>query len=247
MTTMTLRAQWTHAGPIVAAGRQLRADHIALAVLAALVALDLLFIGIHTWRGIVKEGGADPGVFADPRFSLLRDRGYAEIFDYLKFACVAAVLARLWQQHRQPIYLALALVFLAALADDLFQIHELGGRWLLVEVGRDTPLGIHVRDVGEIATWALLGAVAVAGLRLAWLASRPADNRVGLLFIGCLVLLALFGIGVDLLHALAPSRRLDGLFGIVEDGGEMLVLSLAVALAVFVARVGGPPPRRPTA
>lgn len=213
-------------------------DRLVLGVLVVLMGLDAVFIGIHVYRGVLKDGGAALGLLADSRFSLLKDRGYAEIFNYLKAMAAVALLVAVSLRRRQPIYVALAAILAAALIDDSMQVHEAGGYVLLDWVGRDTPLGIHVRDLGELATWALLGIAALVALIAGWRRSPDDDNRVALLFIGCLALLAAFGIGVDLLHALAPTRALDGVFGTLEDGGELLVWSLTTAVALVVFRHG---------
>jgi hypothetical protein len=59
--------------------------------------------------------------------------------------------------------------------------------------------------------------------------------------------LAVFSVGVDLLHALVKPRRwaAEVALGTLEDGGEMLVLTLAAAYAVGLARWGAAAGRRP--
>jgi uncharacterized protein with GYD domain len=45
-----------------------------------------------------------------------------------------------------------------------------------------------------------------------------------------LAALAAFGVGVDLIHEMLPRGRWYDVVGIVEDGGEMVVMSFIVAL-----------------
>ena len=151
-------------------------------------------------------------------------------------AIVCTLLICVWIKRRKFVYVALSLIFLLVLIDDSLSVHEAGGHLLLGWVGRDTSLGLHVRDLGELATWALLGSFVVALFVYAYRKSRPEDASIAAYFAGCLALLIAFAVGVDMLHAVAPTRALDGLFGIIEDGGETVVLSLTCALALLVFR-----------
>lgn len=220
---------------------QFRNDRVSLRLLAYLLALDLVFIVIHIVRGVLKEQGRDIGFLANPHFSLLQDNGFAEWFNYGKTLAVCVLLFYVWKRRDQLIYIVLAVIFVAVLLDDSLAIHEAGGHLLLDWVGRDTPLGVHVRDLGEIATWAILGSAALAFFVFAYRRSPPEDARVAAYFAACLAALTGFAIGVDLLHALAPTRALDGVFGIIEDGGETIVLSLTCAIACLVFRAGARP------
>ena len=57
---------------------------------------------------------------------------------------------------------------------------------------------------------------------------------MGLIFVALLAALGAVGVGLDLVHAALGGirRALDRLFGTAEDGGELLLLSLACAFAV---------------
>jgi hypothetical protein len=220
---------------------QFRSDRTSVLVLAYLVVLDLVFILIHIVRGVMKERGRDIGFLADPHFSLLQDNGFGEWYNYAKMTVVCVLLFYLWKRREQLIYLVLAFIFLAVLIDDSLTVHETGGHLLLDWVGRDTRLGIHVRDLGELATWAMLGSAALAFFVYAYRRSPPEDATVAAYFAACLVALTGFAIGVDMVHAIAPTRALDGLFGIIEEAGELLVMSLTCALALLFFRMDSRP------
>lgn len=233
-----LRATGKNTGKVLLAATLdvLRRDRVVLGFFVVLLVVDAAFISIHVYRGFLREFGLDAGWLADPRFSLLQDRGYAESFNFLKLGFVASVLVAIWKARRQVIYIAFAGVYLLALADDSLGLHEAGGHLLRQWVGADTLLGDRVDDVGELVTWGLLAAVAIPGLVHAGRESRVADTRIGFGFVTCLILLAGFAVGVDMLHAIEPTHLLFRLIGTVEDGGELLVGSLTTTFTLLVLR-----------
>jgi hypothetical protein len=216
--------------------RAFRGDRLLFGFLAALLLIDATFISFHMFRGFLKEVGIDAGWLADTRFSLMQDRGYAEIFNFLKLAFVASMLAAVWKARRQALYVALACLYVIILADDALCLHEAGGELLYAWIAANTSLGVHIQDLGELVTWASLAAIAIPGLAHAWRQSHPKDRRIGFGFIACLALLAVFAVGVDMLHAIAPTHLVFKLIGAVEDGGELLVGSLTATLALLVWR-----------
>ena len=211
-------------------------DRTAVVVFTYLLLLDAAFIAVHIFLWMLKEKGIDIGFLSDVHFSLLKDQGYGEWFDYAKIVFASGLLLCVWWERRQAIYMVLSFIFALVVIDDSMAVHEAGGHLLLGWVSRDTSLGLHMRDLGELAVWALLGSFALALFVYGYRKSQPEDASIGVYFAVCLALLIVFAIGVDMLHAVAPTRALDGLFGIIEEGGEMVVLSLACALTVFVFR-----------
>jgi phosphoglycerate dehydrogenase-like enzyme len=82
--------------------------------------------------------------------------------------------------------------------------------------------------VTGVAASVLLGVIAVA-----YLSTRSEDLRAvthGL--IALLLLLAVFGVGVDMLDIALPWERIRKILTVVEDGGEMIVASMMVAYAL---------------
>ncbi|WP_207099953.1 hypothetical protein [Paracoccus shandongensis] len=98
------------------------------------------------------------------------------------------------------------------------------------------------RGMGELIFMALEG-VAVAGtLVYGWIkAARPVRRQVVplLLLLGAAAFCAA---AIDFLHTRsAPSSITAGLLGILEDGGEMVFLSLAAAYGASLALRGRAP------
>lgn len=202
-------------------------------VLVALVLVDAVFVFLHVLHRLKV------GPFADLSFDLTRDGGHPEVFQYLKALTIAAVLAALAWRHRSATFGVWALVFLYLALDDALSIHERGGARLAGALALSPAWGLRAIDLGELivlAATACAVALAVAALMLR---GRAGLRRVSRDLLVLLALLAAFGVGVDALHAIAMGHGWLGL-GMVEDGGEMLVMSLIVAHVLWRARTGVP-------
>jgi hypothetical protein len=175
----------------------------------------------------------------DPRFSIEMDRGFAETYQYVKEYWAALLFLLVGLHRRQRVFGAWALVFAYLLIDDAFMLHERAGAVLggHLPVPPDFPL--QAEHAGEAAMLAALSALSLALLALTWPADAGARRACARL-LRLVALLALFGVGADAVHAMAsPGTWQQGALGVVEDGGEMVVLSAIVALAVRLR--GGPP------
>ena len=86
------------------------------------------------------------------------------------------------------------------------------------------------KAIGELVVFALYGLGLLAGLCVAWSRSDVNGRRIGRNLVALLVLLGACAVLADLAHAAASSDSVvRGLLGIVEDGGEMLVLTAIVS------------------
>lgn len=198
-----------------------------LQLLIFLVAIDLVFLMLHASH--VRFDVPGSGLWL-----ISRDRGFPEIFQYLKTAGAAVVLVRCFAKNRSPVCLAWSVIFTYLLLDDSLEVHETAGEALADSLGLSSPFGIEGRDFGQVLVSAGAGLV-VLGL-IVWSGRRDrataAELSVPLML--ALVALAFFGIVVDVVDAI-------DLFGLVEDGGEMITMSIA---AVIVAGHRGRHDRR---
>jgi hypothetical protein len=136
--------------------------------LGLLLALDLLFLGLHATHVVAEWQGG--GRFADRRWSVETEGGAAELWEVGKTGLCVAALADAARRAGQPVYAALAFGFGLALVDTLFALHERGGAWLaggLVEAGR--LFEAAPQALGETLVFALdallIGAALWAGCR----------------------------------------------------------------------------------
>ncbi len=165
-------------------------------------------------------------------FRLSREHGPAELFQYAKMLWIAGMLALLWSRTQVQVYAAWALLFAYALCDDALQLHERGGRLLASGHGPELVFGVEAKDLGELAVWGFFGAVFFGLIVLAYLRSGPegrrASHRLALLF----AVLLFFGLALDMLHTATDPYQTESVIkrvvGILEDGGEMVTMSLIV-------------------
>ena len=191
-------------------------------VLTLLLATDAAIIGldIFTWIAGLKI----------PFLTIGYDRGLGESFEYIKLFW--AVILSAWLAFRADRlgYLVWTLIFAALIADDSLMIHEtLGGA--ATSMFRLTPaLGLRATDIGEL--------IAMAGgalllLPLLVLGYALSDGRVRAVYrrwFPLIVALAFFGVIMDAVHSFfLLNPFLDRLFAIIEDGGELLVISFITA------------------
>ena len=151
------------------------------------------------------------------------------MYQYLKLIAIVVMLVCL-AVRCSLMFLSWALVFGYLLLDDIAQVHESAG-WIVSDTfALSTWAADRAGDVGELI---FAGLVATGFLillaipyRMGPESFRQVSRRLALL-IG---LLAVFGVGMDFLHGLLMNQGawVDWWMAVIEDGGEMVILSLVV-------------------
>jgi hypothetical protein len=211
-------------------------------VAAALIVADLAVIALHMLHEYLPRRVFELDLFGRG-FYVDTEGGFGECFQYAKLGVTAGLLLLIYARRRAPSYLALAVVFAYLLLDDAFQIHEFVGLHLVSRLGLAGLVGARPQDSGELIVMAATGSVLLAQLALAYRASGTEDRRPVPVYLALLILLAFFGVFVDMLH-MALRGIVTGL-ALVEDGGEMLVVSLIVAYTACLYRERGMPAASP--
>jgi len=171
--------------------------------LLLLLAADLIFVGLQILHAL--------GFAGDPRFSLGAERGYAEIYQYVKLFWTASLLSWFALEMREGLYGVGSLLFGYLLLDDALEIHESAGRAIVDVLGIPSALGLRGQDYGEVGVSALAGLVF---LGMGWWAYRHSSPRARCMgvfvFVGVLALAGV-GVGGDVLHQFAGGAvGLDG-------------------------------------
>lgn len=196
-------------------------------VLQLLLAADLLCISLYVWSHLSSSWLA--------HLHLGDDIGWSQFLLHVKQLWLILLLVAAWQARRSGVVLAWLAVAMFFAIDDALQIHE-GVGHAMARTGSSVPvvgmLGNHAFEVVWLAAWAVvLGVPIVLTHRRAGPDSRAFSRRMAMLF----GLLALAGVLVDAVHVLVEDIRLvNGLFVIMEEGGEQVAMSLLVAM-VFAA------------
>ncbi|WP_395662221.1 hypothetical protein [Aestuariivirga sp.] len=190
------------------------------------MAVDFLLIGTHItlWMLGVRV----------PLFSIEIDRSYPEFYQYLKFFWLFYLSIVLAIRRGEAAFVFLAIIFLALLVVDSFGIHESFGSKIASTLTLEPILGLRLQEYGEMFVMASLGASSFLLWGIAYSLAR-ADQRYIIVFTGkMLLLLALFGVVVDMVHQMMTrvGRTAYFIAGSIEDGGEMLVLSVLAGFFV---------------
>jgi hypothetical protein len=201
----------------------------ALVLLLLLVFADLGFTVLHLIH-------VETGWLRGHGISLEHDGGPSEIYQYVKEFWIVVCMVVAFVLTRHGIYLAWAIVFSVLLADDAGQIHENVGMWLGERYQFAAPFGLRSKDVGELLVAGAVGLLTliVAGAGLCCLTEqcRRISRDVSVL----VIFLGVVGILVDVLHVIAyhAQSQLAQVLLVVEDGGEMVVMSALTAYAFHV-------------
>ncbi len=187
-------------------------------LLLPLLGTDMAFIGLHVLYAV--------GMLHNGDYSIAQDRGYAEVFQYVKLYWIALGLTWLAARDREPLYGAWCAIFLYLLVDDALKVHEQLGRTMAADWPIFARFGDYAQAYAEVLVALAIGACILALVAAGHWRAAPSARRVSNRLLLLLALLALVAVGLDLLHALAPDGLVGLLLTIGEDGGELVVVSI---------------------
>lgn len=200
--------------------RSLRARAAAAAL--ALVAADVIAISADLLR--------HAGRLQDVRFAVTTEGGYGEWLQYGKAAALALMLAAAHRRARAA--LAWAALFAYLLLDDAFALHERLGSAAASVLPLPAFGAMRPEHVGEVLVLGAIGAAFLAVLvPVMW--REAASRRLTAALVPPFAALVLFGVLGDVVHSLSRGGRFHYAAGVIEDGGEMIALSLLVAAAYW--------------
>ena len=203
--------------------------------LVLLLSADLVFILIQIPYRM--------GVMSNPYFSIETDMGYAEIYQYVKEFWIILLLLGIAVQRPRAIYFAWMCLFIYVLCDDALSVHENVGRWIGTQLDLQPMFGLRPRDFGELIVSVVAGGVLFSSIGVAYFFSDLHGKIMSRYLMGLFALLVLFGVGVDMIHQMVSFGK--DAWGVIEDGGEMCIISLMVWY-LFNLQPPAPGPRIPT-
>jgi hypothetical protein len=205
-------------------------ERSATLLLVLLLGSDLVFFVLHFVSTLTP-------LLSNPMFNLSEDRGYPEFFQYLKYLWIVLLLLYPYSRNTSLRFGAWAMVFAYFLLDDSMQIHERGGLLISGQLELISYFGLRARDYGELIVSATVGVLLLPSLVWAYRTGTQTFKRTSLDLFLLICLLIFFGVVVDMLHVIVGSNlTAEYVFGVVEDGGEMLAASL-ILWYVFLLRV----------
>jgi hypothetical protein len=159
-------------------------------------------------------------------FSLSRDRGYAEFFQYTKELWIAALFLLLGVRQRKALYLVFSVIFFYLMLDDSLALHENLGAHLAERLLFQPAYGLRAVDYGELLVYALFGGAFFFTILITFALSDPTARMVGRTVLFLLVLFSGFSVVLDMLEIMTKIPWVSEIFKILEESGEMVVMSL---------------------
>lgn len=204
--------------------------------LAVLLSIDAAIIVLHLSHAASKHYGL-LSLFDADVFSIQHEGGLAELFEYGKAMLAATVFLLLYKKGRNTIFALLAVVYVLHVLDNSLRLHEQAGAAMQPGLSAVTGLGTeYAQALGELLAFGSAGLLIAIAAAAALIRVKPTLRHAALAAVLLLGVIAVFGMGVDAVHA-AVSRwyHAEILAVLVEDGGELVVLSWATAHAIALA------------
>lgn len=198
--------------------------------LILLLAADFTFIVLHIINSLT------PILDKNKLLMLDFDRGFPEIYQYVKFLWIILLLIYLIKATRSGGFIAWALVFTYFLGDDAFRIHERGGAIIAKRLRFHPPFNLRLQDFGEIAVSLIAAGLLLLIMILSLYTSTHTFRKITKDLLLFVFAIAFFGVFIDMIHsAMQLSWGADLLFRIIEDGGEMVFVSLTLWYLFFIS------------
>jgi len=121
---------------------------------------------------------------------------------------------------------------------------QFAGEWLAAAWALPAVFGLRPQDLGEILFAALVAVATLCALAASLVRERGAALAPSIVVTALLAMLAVFGVLVDALHVIAyfAESRWSWVLAVVEDGGELVVMSAIVAYTWWLAALQARPP-----
>ena len=207
-------------------------------LLLVLVCVDVLFIVLHVLYSFREYTGLD-----NPRFSIAKDQGFAEIFQYLKYALVISIFLFLGRHKTRSFYLIWGLLFSFFLLDDSYGLHESYGGWVAAFLGYAPLFSLRPQDFGELTIYVAIASLFLGLIGIAYFRIGTYYRAICKQLLTLLLGFAGFAVVIDMLHSMVQSFIFNNVLRLFEDGGEMIMMSLICAFVFHLYRVrdlGGP-------
>ena len=215
--------------PIAQQLQQVKLPHV-IYFLLLLLSADFAFLGLHVIQKFT-------GLLGSNQFLVSVDRGYGEAFQYIKDLWIILLFASIYLKTREFGYVVWMLLFGFLLCTDALRLHEHAGVFFANKLGLPDVLGVRGQDFGELAFSAIVGGGLLSLIGFCYFCGSEKFRPVTQVLVVCCLLIAFFGVFVDILHMPFDGSFPGDLFEIVEDGGEMFVFSIVAAYVFGIATV----------
>ena len=193
-------------------------------LLIMLIVTDLIFILFH----ILHVFHTPTGLFYNPNFSPQQDRGYAEVFQYIKEYWCAILLFIMAVRTANLLYFSWSLLFGYFLIDDSFGVHEVLGKQLGSTLSSFQIPGLNLQDIGELFVSAFFGILFLIAISVTYHLNDEESKEFTRYLFAMLILLVIFGVFTGIIEGWTTNPTWRFILSMIEEGGEMLVMSFMV-------------------
>ncbi len=201
--------------------------------LAVLLVCDFVFISFHVLRAYLNDTAYE-GFLLDTSWSLVLDRSYPEQFQDLKAGLSAAAILFAYWRRPSLTYVGWSLAFIYIVLDDILMLHERFASWLDGLNALPELAGLGAGVYGQLLLWGVVGSALLPLLIIGY--RDKLTRRLSRQLAGVMVGFFLFGGVLDAVHLVTDlagsSRAVTFALGTVEDGGELMITSFALATAL---------------
>ncbi|MBN1597512.1 MAG: hypothetical protein JW894_04420 [Bacteroidales bacterium] len=198
--------------------------------LAILLCADLMFFILHLVNILLPD-------FNNSLYSLEVDKGYPEMYQYIKWLWIAILLIYISGIRLSFGYLAWGILFFYFLIDDAMTIHERIGFYFADNFNFVPPMGLRLNDCGELAASAIAAIIFGSIIIGAYIRGNQVFRKISQDLILLVLMLFFFGIVIDMsIYAFHVGQKGMEIMGFIEDAGEMLVTSI-ILWYVFLTSV----------
>lgn len=217
---------------------------LARVFFAVIAAVVLSTACVAVLIALAHGRGADVELLRGIRGSigLFSERGFGSMFSYGLSFLASVLLLLTGFERRSRVLLLSALLMAFVWYDDWAQYHEKFGRFLRENFEFPGVLATNTSSTSEILAWMIPGIffLCVGGWSLR--RPRPGDRGILAAILLPFLLLVFCAAVIDYFHHLTHGAQtgfigvLDGVIGIIEDGGEMVAVALIALVAVGLQR-----------
>lgn len=220
------------------------------AILSVLLAVDIDFMLLDAAAFFAVKVSLISAIPDEIKITV--DGALPEVWGYVKWTIIIISLVRLSVRERWSVPFRWALVFLMVLIDDSLQEHEAIGSLIEGSLPLPASLQSQGQDIAELLVFGAMGIIAVLLTATLFTRNGPVARALSQRFLMIILFLAFFGVALDFLHqtirlfseGTLVAAFLPHIFALLEDGGEMIVASIATPFVLTLPGIETLPRRR---
>lgn len=190
-------------------------------LLILLLSVDFIYIILH----FIHQRTIP--VLRSVLFDLQEDGGYAEVFQYIKYVWIILLFMYILKSTKCFNYISWILLYMYFLCDDVFKLHVVLGESVSKSFHFIAPFNLRLQDIGELVISIAAGFVLAPVLVFAFLRGSQMFKKIFMDIFLLTVAFVFFGVFMDMADsAIKLGWVAEQGLGIIEDGGEMITLSL---------------------